>query len=244
MLADPRVQIFESIEVLARNAALELAAQVNSALGRHDRCVVALSGGETPRLAYRTLAMPKLQTLIEWNRVHLVFGDERLVPIGDPESNYGMVYDELISKLPIPRENVHAIDGTAEPTREALRYESEIRALFPDGDVRVDIALLGLGEDGHTASLFPGSEAVEERVALVRAVWAAHLQSWRISLTLPCINNARRIIFLVAGTRKKTIAQRIIRDRVCSAELPASLVKPAGGEILWMLDEEAWGEEE
>jgi 6-phosphogluconolactonase len=174
---------------------------------------------------------------VDWQHVHLVFCDERAVPPDNPESNFGIVQGDLISRIVIPSENVHRIAGEMSPADAAEQYADELKRLFSKVQRRLDLVLLGVGSDGHTASLFSGTPTLEEGDDLVRAVFVPHLNSWRVTLTLSVINSARTVVFLVSGKQKASVVQRILDSK--TPQFPASFVRPTGGRLLWMMDEDA-----
>jgi 6-phosphogluconolactonase len=239
MTIHPSIRIFLSSDHLSLGAAQEFVRIVNSAIESRGVCTVALAGGETPRRMYNRLAKAPFAHAVDWTKVHLFFGDERAVPPTDHQSNFGMVDLELISHLDIPEENVHRIRGEINPEEAARRYQMELEELFEHKEVRFDLILLGLGEDGHTASIFPRTQAVNEEHFLVCSAYVPQLESWRISLTLRTINNARRVLFLVAGARKASILDQVLNAKQASKELPATLVLPKEGTLLWMVDNNA-----
>ena len=216
----------------------ELAQQAAQARGRFT---VALSGGSTPRGLYALLATAEYRERIPWSHVHLFWGDERCVPPDHPESNYRMVQESLLSKIAIPERNVHRMAGEKEPQIAAAEYEAELKNFFrlSEGALpRFDLILLGLGEDGHTASLFPGSEALEDTEHLVVAICVEQLKTHRLTLTLPVLNNAAQVIFLVAGESKSAILKEVLRADPFSSNLPAAKVQPVTGGLTWMVAED------
>lgn len=236
MIPEKSLRVYESAEHLQIAVAGLLVEVVRQAQEHRGTCLLVLSGGETPRPIYQRLGAPPLRELVDWGRVHVLFGDERMVPPWDPKSNFGMVERELLSGIRIPPENVHRIKGEKRPADAAREYEGDVRGLISDGRRRLDCVLLGLGEDGHTVSLFPGSSVLQERVALMRPVFRRRQGSWRVTMTLPLINAVRRVVFVVAGEGKAGIMRRIARERRPTVRLPASLVQPVDGELVWMLD--------
>jgi 6-phosphogluconolactonase len=174
--------------------------------------------------------------------VKLFFSDERCVPPTAPESNYGMARDSFISFLNIPQANVHRMKGESDPAVAAKEYEREIRTAFGGQPVRFDLIILGIGEDGHTASIFPGSPVIEEKRALVCPALAPDQKMKRLTLTLPCLNSAREIIFLASGKKKAGVVQRVFGTAKPLKELPATMVRPVEGKIHWYLDKEAASE--
>lgn len=231
-----RVEAFPSVAAFEIEAARYIAATLAAALHERGRCLVALSGGKTPRGVYGRLRELLAVQPVDLHWVHLIFTDERMVPPGDPASNYGMAERELIARIPIPPSNVHRIMGEAEPEAAAREYGLALESLLPLFSGICDLALLGAGEDGHTASLFPGTNVLRERKHAVRAVFVPQLKSWRVTLTLPVINRSRAVLFLVTGERKAAIVRTILTSPKSVEELPATLVRPDAGTVTWMLD--------
>jgi 6-phosphogluconolactonase len=243
------VVVVPNAEALAREAARRFALRATEAIETRGRFSVVLSGGSTPGGLYRLLAGQPYRDQIPWQTVHLFWGDERCVPPQDPGSNYLLAEEALIAHVPIPPENVHRIRGELEPQQAAAAYDRQLRAFFVEGTGRArdrkpeiqnpksfDMVLLGLGRDGHTASLFPGSPALDERERLAVAV-EAHYEdrpSQRVTLTLPAINSARRILFLVAGSAKAEIVRAVLATP--KGILPAQQVRPSAGQVAWLLD--------
>lgn len=213
-----------------------------AAIRERGVCHVALAGGSTPRALYELLASPSWRSRIDWRRSHVWFGDERCVPPDHSDSNYRMAREALLAHIDIDAERIHRIPGETEPERAAREYEDALRRTVPaaDGDVpALDLMLLGLGADGHVASLFPGTDILSERGDLVGAVWVPKLDAWRISLTLPVINAARRVMLLVIGSAKSDIvAQAIAPEADEHADHPVNRVQPSAG-VDWYLDRAA-----
>ncbi len=230
------VHIYNNTDALSRAAAqrwIELAEQAIKARGQFH---IALSGGTTPRSLYECLASPEFAGRVDWQHVHVWFGDERTVPPGHPDSNYRMACEALLSHVPIPPAHVHRIE--AEKDAAAQAYETLITASIPRsaaGVAQFDLILLGLGPDGHVASLFPDTAILQERVRQVAAVHVDKLNTWRISLTLPVIDSARHIIVLVAGAAKAEIVRQILTEGQRSVPYPVQMIHPAGT-FEWYLD--------
>jgi 6-phosphogluconolactonase len=202
---------------------------------------LALAGGTTPKRFYEFVA-GQPNGVIDWKEVHLWWGDERCVPPSDPQSNFRMVRESLLDHIDVPAENVHRIHGENDPETEARRYGNEISVLIPlskQGLPVFDLILLGLGEDGHTASIFPDTELYERRASY--CITAEHPDSgqMRISLNLPVLNSARNVLFMVSGAAKADIAAKILRDPGSSGDLPAAKVRPGSGSLSWFLDRAA-----
>lgn len=232
------VRIFPDPDTLARAAAGFFAGAAARAIGNYDRFSAALSGGSTPRMLFRVLGSG-YRDRIEWDSVHLFWADERAVPPDHRQSNYRLAYDNLISKIPIPPSNIHRIRGELDPLLAAREYENALLAYFGSGGIPAfDLILLGLGGDGHTASLFPGSGALLEKNQLAVMSYSEAARSRRVTLTLPILNKAANIIFLVSGKSKAGITSEIL-SKGRGDLYPAGLVKPSGGRITWFLDKEA-----
>ncbi len=201
--------------------------------------VVALSGGDTPRDFYRKLSGITEQSL--WDRIHVFLADERFVPFADPDSNYGMLTGLLLDKVNMPLENRHPVPVDAlSPDISANKYEKDMIMFFGLRNSLLpvfDLIVLGIGEDGHTASLFPGTDVLKERRHLACAVYMDSIQHNRITLTLPVINNAKNIIFLASGRKKADVIRKVLKEKLVS--LPASMVMPVQGNVLFVLDNEA-----
>ncbi|MEX2599936.1 MAG: 6-phosphogluconolactonase [Dehalococcoidia bacterium] len=225
---------------LAQDAAdmvLEAALESHRLRGRF---VWFLSGGTTPQLLYRTMAQEAYRSRMPWAATHVFWGDERWVPYDDPESNFRMAYDELLSHVPIPPRHTHPFATmTATPNDAAAAAERQLRSLFGLDEPRPDLVLLGLGDDGHTASLFPGSSALLEEDLLFAADHVVKLGQWRLTTTLPLLNAAHNILFIVAGESKAPAVRQVLEPQPETMVLPASLVRPRNGESTWLLDDAA-----
>jgi 6-phosphogluconolactonase len=229
-------------DVAALNAAAvqEFCASVEAAVAVRGRFSVALSGGNTPRGVYSLLAEQHKNTL-PWDKCFIFFGDERHVPPDHPDSNYRMARDALLSKIPIPEQNVFRVGAELPADLAADQYESELRAFFRlTGGAwpRFDLILLGIGDDGHTASLFPGTAALKEQSRLVVANWVEKFQSYRITFTSPVLNHAAEAVFLVSGKSKSQILRDIF-DPTKRGSYPAQAVQPENGRLLWIADRDA-----
>ncbi len=219
---------------LALAAATLFTKLAQGAIDQRQRFTVALAGGSTPRPVYSLLAEEPLRGRIDWRHVEVFWGDERCVPPSHPDSNYRMARRALLDRVPIPPENVHRVLGELPPEDAAAHYRLELQRVLGGGGC-FDLILLGLGGDGHTASLFPGTAVLDEKERSFVAVYVEQLGSWRLTLTLPTINAARHVVFLVSGGSK---AEALARVR--SGEgLPAARVQPAGGELIWLVDRDA-----
>lgn len=240
----PEVTVCPGADALADAAAERIVALAAAAIGARGRFVLALSGGSTPRETYQRLGAPPLSARVPWARVHVVWGDERSVPPDDAASNYAMARRALLDRVPIPATQVHRIEGELDPALAAARYEAALRQLLgtPQGPPRrgpgavIDLVLLGLGEDGHTASLFPGSAALGETGRWVVPVQAPVVPTSRVTLTPPVITAADEILFLVSGATKAGILGRVLDPAPRAPEVPARSVARAGNRVRWLVD--------
>ena len=224
---------------LATATATQIAQDIIRAIEERGNCCIALSGGQTPRPVYHNLSKAAFGASIDWSKVQIFFVDERMVPPSDPASNFGMVQQELLSHIKIPTQNVHRIQGELDAMQAGEMYDKELRIAFPNAVPQFDLILLGVGEEGHTASLFPGSAALHETERYAVANFVAVQNAWRVTLTLPVINNARKIIFLVSGIAKSQIISALSHAKTGEQILPATMVQPTAGTTQWMLDTEA-----
>jgi 6-phosphogluconolactonase len=231
----PDLIISEDLESLSHLAAEAAADVVSAAVAARGRGAVALSGGSTPQRLYALLAAAPWRESLPWGALQVYWSDERLVPPDHPESNVGAARAPLLDRVPIPVDRVHAPPVGEAPDRAAALYEATIRRELGEPP-RFDLILLGMGPDGHTASLFPGSPELEERERLVVATAAPHNGVRRLTFTLPLINTARDVLFLVAGADKRPALARVLAgDR----DLPAARVAPADGRLRWLIDRAA-----
>ena len=239
----PEIVVLPEPRALAEAAAQKFISLATEAISRQDYFTVALSGGSTPQRMYMLLGEPVFFAHIDWAKVHLFWGDERCVPADHPDSNYHLTRLALLDRMQIPAENIHRVPVELEPALAAKNYAAELKRFFHSTDFpRFDLILLGLGEDGHTASLFPGSPALSEKKLWVVAVehdTPPPPLIKRITLTLPVINAARQVIFLVSGVGKAERLKRVLSEPQKPNLLPAQLVKPAQGKLTWMIDREA-----
>lgn len=228
-------QVYANTNELAAAAAVLIAEQAGLAIAARGQFNIALSGGSTPLSAYKQLAAPPHQENIDWPRVHIFWSDERCVPPEHAESNYGAAKAALLDHVRVPAANIHRMHGELPPSQGAEEYRQQLTAhfdtpMFPT----FDLILLGLGTDGHTASLFPGSAAVRTGEVPVTENYVASLESWRLTFTLPLINAARQVVFLVSGAGKASIMQEMFESG--GRPLPAKAVNPHSGGLTWLLD--------
>jgi len=242
MPSTSEIRILESPVDLFRAAAVEFSELANEAVRVRGRFCVALSGGSTPKGLYALLATGAIP--VPWEKVCFFWGDERHVPPDDPESNYRMANEALLSKVPVLPENVFRILGEEKDAQVAAKKYEDALVNFFDlkaGELpRFDLILLGMGPDGHTASLFPDSPALQEKKRLVVANWVEQFHTHRITLTLPVLQNAAAVIFLVSGEEKSGILHQVLEEE--AGHFPSQLVRPKDGILIWLLDKLAASE--
>ena len=236
-----RVEVLPDLEALSRRAAAIFVAASGDSIAAKKRFTVALSGGSTPRRLYTLLGSEGYRNRVGWEHVHFFWADERCVPREDEASNFKAGFDALLSRVAPPEQNVHRIKGEEAPDRAARDYEEEIRRFFGPGWPVFDLIILGVVEDGHTASLFPGSKSIDETARLAIPVYLEKPGKNRVTLTLPVLNNADQILFLVAGPSKAAVLSGIFGEKEKKKRLPVELINPARGNMVWLIDREAAG---
>jgi 6-phosphogluconolactonase len=241
-----RPQIYRDLDCLVDGAAEFIADLAVGSIAARGRFTMALAGGSTPRPVYAKLAEPACANRIDWNKVQVFFGDERCVPPEDPRSNYQMARAALLDHVPLPAANIYRMHGEEPPVQAALLYEAELRACFGGnaaaGQSRADgfdLVLLGMGDNGHTASIFPGLAAVTEPTRWVLAQYVEVMEMWRVTLTPPVINAARHVAFLVSGAGKAEMLRRVLEGPYDPVVLPSQVIRPTGGDLHWLVDEAA-----
>jgi len=236
--------ITPTTEELFVSAAREVVQVVTGCRKEGRECYVALAGGSTPRGLYRLLTGEPYRSQLSWEHLRVFWGDERMVPPDDPESNFRMAEEALLSHVPVPSEQVFRIEGELPAGEAAVRYEAVLRKQFrlsPEEIPRFDLILLGMGPDGHTASLFPGTSAVEESHKLVTAPWVEKLHTFRVTLTPPVLNAAKHVVFLVSGPDKATALQAVLEGPLEPARYPAQVINPTAGHMVWLVNQDAAG---
>jgi len=236
------IEVYPDLESLSRAAAALLVEQANRAVAVRGRFSVALAGGATPRRTYELLAAPPLKDQAPWDRVYVFWGDERCVPLTDPRSNARLAKEAWLDRVPIPGNQIHPMNCAPDPAAAARQYEAKLREFFGGQPPRLDLVLLGLGPDGHTASLFPSTPALAESDRWVAAVSVADQDLHRITLTAPLINQAAMVAFLVAGGAKAGVLRVVLHGPRDPARLPAQLIQPRHGELRWLVDLAAAGD--
>jgi 6-phosphogluconolactonase len=240
-MAKPQVIVLENSEALFVRAAEEIVHVSGEAICTHGQFSLCLTGGNTPADVY-TLIATRFHLSVDWNAVHLFWGDERCVPPDDPASNYGMAKRTMLSKLNLDPGQIHRIRGEEDPQKAAAEYEAELRGisgLQEGGFPRFDLILLGLGDNVHIASLFPGIPAIHEKRRPAVAVEVDAPQRWRITLTPPVLNNAARVMFIVSGQNKAQAVKIALEGPRDPDKYPAHIIDANQGEVMWLLDRPA-----
>ncbi len=233
------IGIYNDYEALSHAAAGMFVQQVRQATQEKGWFSVALAGGHTPRRTYELLADPTFGNRVPWRQVHIFWGDERCVPHGDERSNTRMVRRALLDHVPVPTAQIHPIACGGAADEAAQEYEADLKAFFGDNPPQFDLIFLGLGENGHTASLFPHTPVLDEQERWVQAVHVAEQDMDRVTLTAPLINQAAAVVFLVSGESKAAVVKEVLEGGRHAHRLPAQLIRPAPGELHWLLDREA-----
>ena len=234
-----KVQVFSTQEALSEAAARFIIDTATHAVTDRGRFVISLSGGSTPKLLFELLATPQFKDELPWKNTFIFWGDERCVPADDKDNNAHMARQALLDHIDMPAENIYPIPVDVTPGEGAVLYEKSIKDLFGSEQPCFDLILLGLGENGHTASLFPGTDILHEQERLVKEVFVTEQNMFRISMTVPLINKARNIIFLVAGEGKATVLNTILSGTYEPDTYPAQMISPVDGNLYWYTDEKA-----
>ena len=242
MSMKPDLRIFKDTELLSRHAAEIFVEQASRSITIRQRFLVALNGGGTPIRLFQLLATD-YRDKVDWSKVHIFWGDERCVPPDDPGSCYGQAKEILLDFIAIPEQHIHRIKGELEPVTASMEYAQTLKSFAEDGleFPRLDLVYLGMGEDGHTASLFPGSPVeVADPVIPVTAHYQDRPAN-RVTLTDVVFNSARMVVFMVTGKKKAHTLAEVLSDRYNPASYPAQRIKPKDGQLIWLVDEEAAG---
>ncbi|MGA2744316.1 MAG: 6-phosphogluconolactonase [Candidatus Sulfotelmatobacter sp.] len=245
MSSSVEIRTLTTPQELFSAAAEEVVSAATDAVAQRGRFTIALSGGSTPKGLFNLLATNAL-TVLPWDRMFFFWGDERHVPPTDPDSNYRMADETMLSKVPVPPGNVFRM-AAENPDAAAVAedYEKTLRKFFalePGQFPRFDLILLGMGPDGHTASLFPGTAGLQEKSRLVIANWVEKMKTSRLTFTLPVLNAARCVAFLVSGTDKAAVLRTVLEEDVPAEQYPAKLVRPTDGKLIWLVDRAAASE--
>lgn len=233
------IRVFKSIPELITAMANDVVANARQAIAAYGEFNMVLSGGSSPKKLYEAVASPDYKNKIAWSKVNFFFGDERYVPMDDPDNNSNMVRTALLNGLPIPESNIFSVDTSLSPEEAATDYFTRINSHFKGNKPIFDLILLGLGSNAHTASLFPHTAVLHDTSATVQSVFLKEVNTHRITMTAPLINQARHIVFLVYGKSKAEAVRHVLEDEYNPEQYPAQLIQPAHNSLHWYLDEEA-----
>lgn len=233
------IQTFQTTEALFKAAAEFIIDAANRSVEAKGKFTIALSGGHTPEQLYALLAEKPFSEQMPWKNTFVFWGDERCVPLNDERNNAHMAISLLLDKVDIPSSNIHRIQSALPPAAAAIEYEKEIGQFFKKNAPAFDLVLLGLGEDGHTASLLPNTEVLHETRHLVKEVLSAEQNMFRVTMTVPLINQAKNILFLITGKQKAGILKDVLNLSKSRIYYPAQLINPVNGDLYWFADNEA-----
>jgi 6-phosphogluconolactonase len=234
-----KINVFNNEDEVLHGLATYFVKIAAESISSHGQFSVALSGGNSPKKLYELLASPLYKDKVEWNKVHFFFGDERYVPHTDPQSNYLMAKKAILEPLELSYKQIFPVDTSLSPDEAAKAYTTDINLYFAGTEPRFDLVLLGLGDNSHTASLFPHTPVLHDKTAAARAVFLEDQQVYRITMTAPLINLAQHVAFLVYGDGKAVAVHHIIEDKTDIENYPAQLIKPQSGDLQWFLDHRA-----
>ena len=233
------VLITKDIDELSNRVADWITAYIEKTLRKQERFTLVLSGGNTPKRLYQLLATPEYSNRVDWTKIHFFWGDERYVPFSDDRNNAKMAFDTLLNHVPVNKENIHLIRTDIKPEDAAAEYEKVLQNYFPDKSHSFDLVLLGMGNNAHTLSLFPGYSVVMEKEKWVSTFFLREEQINRVTLTAPVINAAACIIFLVSGADKAAALHQVLSQEYDPGLYPSQVIQPYTGELFWWIDEAA-----
>ena len=234
-----KLHIFDDKEIMSDQLALWIVNLVQDTLKKQELFTLVLSGGSTPKLLFQKLASDQYKSKIDWKRIHLFWGDERVVPFDDDRNNAKMAYDMLINHIDIPAGQVHIMRTDIDPNVSAGEYEKLLHTFFDNKSESFDLVLLGMGDDGHTLSLFPGSPIIKEHEHWVNSVYNEQQKMYRVTLMPAIVNKASNVVFMVDGAKKATVLQQVLEGEYQPEKLPSQLIKPLTGKLHWFLDKAA-----
>lgn len=236
------LHISSNKDSLSQELATWIMEDIQKVLKEKELYTFVLSGGSTPKELYKLLAAPPYRENIDWGKIHFFFGDERYVPFEDERNNGKMANDTLLKHIPVPQEQIHYMNTAVSPEQSAKDYEKMLHGYFNGHSYTFDLVLLGMGDDGHTLSLFPGTEVINEQRNWVKSYFVEKLDMDRITLTPPVVNRASSIIFLASGEKKSAILKKVIEGKFMPDVYPSQIIKPLDGNLTWFVDESAASE--
>jgi 6-phosphogluconolactonase len=233
------IHVSKNTADLSKDLADRIVTLIDATLAKQDRFTFVLSGGSTPKALYALLSESPYSENIPWEKVHFFWGDERAVPFEDERNNAKMCYDQLLNKVNVPAENIHIMRTDISPEESAVAYEKVLKSYFKDDEPTFDFVLLGMGDDGHTLSLFPGTEVVHESEAWTSAFFLQAQDMYRITLTAPVVNAAKYVAFMATGAGKAETLKSVLEGDQNLDKFPSQIIKPVNGELHWFVDEAA-----
>lgn len=233
------IHTFKNTEELSKSVADFIVSQIADTLKKQDRFTIALSGGNTPQKLHNILAASPYKEQIDWSKLHIFWGDERAVPFEDSRNNAKMAYDTLLNHVDVPASQIHIMRTDIDPLKAAIEYEKILHHYFDKTTYSFDLVLLGMGDDGHTLSLFPGTAVVYEKEKWATAFFLEQQDIYRITLTAPIVNQSACIAFLAAGTGKAQALKEVLKGKFNPDKYPSQIIKPVKGQLHWFVDEAA-----
>lgn len=233
------LHIAADVPQLSHKLAEFIQADIEAVLSLRDRYTFVLSGGSTPKALYQLLAGEPYKSTIAWEKVHFFWGDERFVPFDDDRNNAKMAFEELLNHVPVKKENIHIMETDISPDESSARYTAILRQYFPDAQGTFDLVLLGMGDDGHTLSLFPGTKIIHEHEKWVDAFYLDAQSMYRITLTAPVVNQAHKVVFLAAGANKSEVLHEVLKGDTNFDQYPSQIIQPTHGALHWFVDQNA-----
>ena len=233
------LQIFETAEEISKAGAEIFLKTATDSVIKNGRFTVALNGGSSPATMFKLLAQPPYKEVVPWKETFVFWSDERWVPLTDEASNAKMTFETLLNHVPVPTSHIFPMWSEEEPEDFAKQYEEQLLKHFNYQPLQFDLILLGMGDDGHTASLFPGTEVLHEQTRLVSAYYLVPQSMYRITLTAPCINAAKKIMFMVYGEKKANALHEVLEGTNNVKKYPSQLIRPTDGEVIWLVDKSA-----
>ncbi len=234
-----KLHIFDNKEILSENLAGWICDLVEETLKGQQFFSLVLSGGETPKLLYQKLASEKYKSKIDWKRIRIFWGDERVVPFTDERNNAKMAFDFLLNQVDIPASQIHIMRTDIEPNFAVTEYRKMLHTYFDSSHLSFDLVLLGMGDDGHTLSLFPGSQIIEDNFHWVNSVYNKEQEMYRITLMPSIVNKANKVVFMIDGEKKAPALEKVLEGEYKPSEYPSQLIAPVTGELHWFLDKAA-----
>lgn len=235
------LHIFKDPEEASHALAEVITETIETTLQQQDRFTWVVTGGNSPKLLYELLASSPLRERIDWSKMHIFWGDERVVPFTDSRNNAKMTFEHLLSKVPVVRGQVHIMNTELPPEESAKAYEAILHKYFKEDGPSFDLVLNGMGEDGHTLSLFPHTPVIREKKAWVKSFYLEAQQMYRITLTPPIVNRARKVAFLTFGANKADALLEVLEGSPNMDQYPSQIIHPVDGEEMWFVDEAAAG---